>query len=118
MYDLLIRHARVVDGSGGPAFTADVGIVGERIVALNASLSEEATHIIDAAGQVLAPGFVDAHTLDDLAILRISTVPPKVCQGITTVVIGNCGFGLAPMVPEYAEAVQDYSAAVLGKDDQ
>jgi N-acyl-D-aspartate/D-glutamate deacylase len=118
MYDLLIRHARVVDGSGGPAFTADVGIVGERIVALNASLSEETTHIIDATGQVLAPGFVDAHTHDDLAILRRSTVPPKVCQGITTVVIGNCGFGLAPMVPEYAGAVQDYSAAVLGKDDQ
>ncbi len=118
MYDLLIRHARVVDGSGSPAFTADIGIVGERIVALNTSLAEEANRIIDAAGQVVAPGFVDAHTHDDLAILRRSTVPPKVCQGITTVVIGNCGFGLAPMVPAYAEAVQDYSAAVLGKDDQ
>jgi N-acyl-D-amino-acid deacylase len=118
MYDLLIRHARVVDGSGTPAFNADIGIMGKHIVAVNAHLSEDALNVIDAGGQVLAPGFVDAHTHDDLAVLRWSTVAPKVCQGITTVVIGNCGFGLAPMVPEYVEAVQEYSAAVLGKDDQ
>jgi N-acyl-D-aspartate/D-glutamate deacylase len=118
MYDLLIRHARVVDGSGTPAFTADVGIIGKHIVDVNAHLSTEALSVIDAGGQVLAPGFVDAHTHDDLAVLRWPTVHPKVCQGITTVVIGNCGFGLAPMVPAYASVVQEYAAAVLGKDDQ
>ncbi|HEY4386961.1 MAG TPA: D-aminoacylase [Ktedonobacteraceae bacterium] len=118
MYDLLIRHARVVDGSGRPAFGADVGIVKNRIVAVGTNLSEDAVQSIDAGGQVLAPGFVDAHTHDDLAVLRWSTLSPKICQGVTTVVIGNCGFGLAPMVPEYAPAVQEYSAAVLGKDDQ
>lgn len=118
MIDLLIRRARVVDGSGRPAFTADVGIVGQQIVAINAELSVEAVRIIDADGLVLAPGFVDAHTHDDLAVLRWSTVAPKVQQGITTVVIGNCGFGLAPMTPAYTNAMQEYAAAVLGKDDQ
>jgi N-acyl-D-amino-acid deacylase len=118
MYDLLIRQARVVDGTGVPAYVADVGIVGKRIVAIGVQLSEGARSIIDANGQILAPGFVDAHTHDDLAVLRWSTVPPKIRQGITTVVIGNCGFGLAPMVPEYAGAMQEYAAAVLGKDDQ
>jgi N-acyl-D-amino-acid deacylase len=118
MYDLLIRQARVVDGSDAPAFVADVGIVGKHIVAIGAHLSEEALDVIEANGQVLAPGFVDAHTHDDLAVLRWSTVPPKVCQGITTVVIGNCGFGLAPMVAEHTTAMQEYAAAVLGKDER
>lgn len=118
MLDVLIRHAQIVDGTGAPAFNGDIGLTGDRIVAIQSQLTAEARHIFDAKGQVVAPGFVDAHTHDDLAILRWSTVPPKVRQGITTLVIGNCGFGLAPMVPEHSQTVKDYSAAVLGKDDQ
>jgi N-acyl-D-amino-acid deacylase len=118
MYDLLICNARIVDGTGQSAFDADVGIVMNRIVAVGTNLSTEAVQSFDARGHVLAPGFVDVHTHDDLAVLRGFTLPPKIRQGVTTVVIGNCGFGLAPMVPEYAPAIQEYSAAVLGKDDQ
>ncbi|WP_165423342.1 N-acyl-D-amino-acid deacylase family protein [Ktedonosporobacter rubrisoli] len=117
MYDLLIQHARVVDGTGNPAFNGDVGIVGQRIVALGADLPVEAQRVIDAQGQVVAPGFIDAHTHDDLVMLRKSTLPPKVCQGVTTLVTGNCGFGMAPMVPAHMEAMKTYSAAILGKDD-
>ncbi len=117
MYDLLIRRARIVNGAGTPAFDGDIGVVGERIVALGSPLAEEAAHVIDAGGQVVAPGFVDAHTHDDLAALRQSVVSPKLQQGATTLVIGNCGFGLAPIAPAYAEAVKDYSAAVLGSDE-
>src|SRR6266700_1595696 len=118
MYDLLIRNARIIDGTGGPAFHGDIGIVGNRIVAMRSLLLEEAHSTLDAGGLVVAPGFVDAHTHDDLAVLRQSTVLPKVHQGITSVVIGNCGFGMAPVVPEHMQAVKDYAAPILGKDEQ
>ncbi len=116
MYDLLLRNARVVDGTGGPAFNADIGIVGARIVAIRSSLPEAANTVIDVGGWVVGPGFVDAHTHDDLAALRRSTILPKLHQGITSVVIGNCGFGMAPVVPEYMQAVKDYAAPILGED--
>jgi N-acyl-D-amino-acid deacylase len=118
MYDLLVKNARIVDGSGSAAFPGDIGIVGPRIVVSGSQLVEEARQIIDARGQIVAPGFVDTHTHDDLAILRGSIVPMKVQQGVTTVVIGNCGFGLAPVVPTSVEDVKRYSTAVLGEDDQ
>ncbi|HLZ62725.1 MAG TPA: D-aminoacylase [Ktedonosporobacter sp.] len=118
MYDLVIRQARIVDGSGASAFMGDIGVVGQRIAALGPHLTEEAHQVIEAGGQVVAPGFVDAHTHDDLAVLRRSIVPPKVQQGITTLVIGNCGFGLAPVTPIHSEALKTYSAAVLGEDAQ
>jgi N-acyl-D-aspartate/D-glutamate deacylase len=118
MYDLLIKQALIVDGSGRAAYHSDLGIVGSRIAALGPELTNEARRIIDAQGLVAAPGFVDAHTHDDLVILRDSVVPMKVQQGVTTAVIGNCGFGLAPLVPQHAAAVKSYSAAVLGADEQ
>jgi N-acyl-D-amino-acid deacylase len=118
MYDLIIRAARVIDGTGGAALTGDLAIAGERIVALGARLEGEARGEIDARGWTLAPGFIDAHTHDDLMVLRRAVVPPKVQQGLTTLVIGNCGFGLAPMHPSHMAAMQTASAAVLGEDEQ
>lgn len=116
MYDLCIVNATIVDGSGKPAYKSDIGIVGERIVALGPQLAPEARSVLDGEGLVVAPGFVDAHTHDDLAILRGGGVPMKVQQGVTTVVTGNCGFSLAPLVPEHADEVRSYSEAVLGED--
>jgi N-acyl-D-amino-acid deacylase len=118
MYDLLIRAARIIDGTGGPAYDGDIGIIGEQIVALGAQLDGEAHQMIEAGGMVAAPGFIDAHTHDDLVVLRNVVALPKVHQGATSLVIGNCGFGVAPMVPEHREAMRDYSAAVLGEDDE
>ena len=118
MYDLLIRAARVVDGTGKPAFPGNLGIVGERIVALGTHLAGEAHQVLEAAGRVVAPGFIDAHTHDDLVVLRHAVALPKVQQGVTSLVIGNCGFGMAPVVPAHAEALKRYSAAVLGEDEQ
>ena len=118
MYDLIIRTASIIDGTGNPAFVGDVGIIGERIAGLGAHLEGETHSEIDASGWVIAPGFIDAHTHDDLMVLRRAVAPPKVHQGITTLVIGNCGFGMAPMVPAYGEAMKMASAAVLGEDDQ
>lgn len=117
MYDLLIRGARILDGTGALAFSGDIGIVDGRIAALGAHLDEEARAIFEARGQAVSPGFIDAHTHDDLAVLRDGIVPAKIQQGATTLVIGNCGFSMAPTFPPYMEAIKNYSAAVLGEDE-
>lgn len=118
MYDLLIRDASIVDGTGNPAYRADIGVVGERIVEIRAGLAGDAREIIDAGGRVMSPGFIDAHTHDDLALLRRGLVEAKMQQGVTTAVIGNCGFGLAPVSAAYSDAVRDYAAPVLGEDGE
>ena len=96
-YDVLIRNAFIVDGTGAPRFRGDVGIQGERIARVGDLQSAQATLEIDAAGLVLAPGFIDAHTHDDRLMLSGGDMAPKVSQGITTVIGGNCGVSLAPM---------------------
>jgi N-acyl-D-amino-acid deacylase len=117
MYDLLIRTAQIVNGSGKPAFAGDIGIIGERIVATGSCLEGDAQRVIEADNQVVSPGFIDAHTHDDMIIMRQRIALPKVHQGITTLVIGNCGFGMAPMAPQHMQEMQNYASAVLGKDD-
>src|SRR5579883_1721878 len=97
MYDLLIRNAQIVDGTGGPAFEGDLALVDRRIVAVGTHLEGEAHTLLEAEGLVVAPGFIDAHTHDDLAVTRQGVVEAKVQQGITSLVLGNCGFGVAPM---------------------
>ncbi len=86
----------VVDGSGAAGFTADVALAEGRIAAVEPSLEGEADEVIEGAGRVLAPGFIDVHTHDDRAALDAAASFPKVSQGVTTVVVGNCGVSLAP----------------------
>jgi N-acyl-D-amino-acid deacylase len=87
--DLIIRHGRVVDGTGNPAFFADVGIAGGKIVAVG-NLTNQATRELDAHGMVVAPGFIDLHThADDVA--RHPRAENFLRMGVTTVVVGNCG---------------------------
>ncbi|MBR0345155.1 MAG: D-aminoacylase [Rudaea sp.] len=98
MADLIIRSAEIIDGTGKPAFAADVAIDGERVTAIGDLAGLSAREQIDAEGLTLAPGFIDAHTHDDRAILE--GAPRMLCklsQGITTVVVGNCGISLAPV---------------------
>ena len=94
-YDLVIRNASVIDGTRAPRFDADVAIRGDRIARIGALGAERATVEIDARGHVLAPGFIDAHTHDDRLLLSDPAMAPKVSQGVTTVVTGNCGISLA-----------------------
>lgn len=96
-YDVLIRNAFIVDGTGAARFRSDVGIQGERIARVGDLQTAQATLEIDGTGLVLAPGFIDAHTHDDRLMLSGGDMAPKVSQGITTVVGGNCGVSLAPM---------------------
>ncbi len=95
--DLVIRNARLIDGSGGPAQTGDLAIADDRIVALGALNGTRGAREIDAGGKALAPGFIDPHTHDDRALLSDPLMTCKVSQGVTTVVAGNCGVSLAPL---------------------
>src|SRR5687767_15424559 len=95
-YDLVIRNATVIDGTRAPGFPADIGIRGGRITRIG-EVSANGAPAIDATGLVAAPGFIDAHTHDDRLMLSGGDMAPKVSQGVTTVVGGNCGVSLAPM---------------------
>jgi N-acyl-D-aspartate/D-glutamate deacylase len=100
LYDLLIAKARLIDGSGGPSRKGDLAVRGDRIarIAEPGSIDPAAAgRVIDAARLVLAPGFVDSHTHDDFAVISDPAMRPKVTQGVTTVVIGNCGISGAPI---------------------
>jgi N-acyl-D-amino-acid deacylase len=96
-FDLLIRHASVVDGTGEPRFDADIGIRGDRIARIGDLSAARGATEIDLAGRIAAPGFIDAHTHDDRLMLSHPAMAPKVSQGVTTVIGGNCGVSLAPM---------------------
>ena len=90
-YDLLVRNARVIDGTGNPWFRADVAVKGGRIAGIGKFPSASADRVIDAAGRVLAPGFIDVHTHIEGDIEKIPRTDNFLLDGVTTVVTGNCG---------------------------
>ena len=106
-YDLLLTGGDVVDGLGGPRRRADVGIRDGRIAAVGAGLdaAPDAAARIDATGRVVAPGFVDAHSHSDLTVLSDGRCRSKLAQGVTTELVGNCGFGPFPVSPPLRDAV-------------
>lgn len=96
--DWVITNARILDGSGAPAYTADLGIAGGKIAAIgDLSAHTQAAQYVDAQGQILAPGFIDVHTHDDIQVIRTPNMLPKISQGITTVIVGNCGISASPV---------------------
>ncbi|HEX9723251.1 MAG TPA: amidohydrolase family protein [Vicinamibacteria bacterium] len=111
--DLVIRHGRILDGTGGPERQADVAIAAGRIHAVSASLKHlEADEVMDAAGLVVAPGFVDIHSHGDLVLAwpsdkRLSLLEGRLAQGITTEVVGNCGLGASPLFGHGKELLPD-----------
>ncbi len=108
VFDLLIRHGTVIDGTGRPGVAADVGISGGRITAMTSGLEGEAACDIDASGRIVAPGFIDAHTHSDFTLLSAPGADSKVRQGITTEVVGNCGFSPAPVAPQTLGLLKEY----------
>ncbi|MER6773577.1 D-aminoacylase [Streptomyces bacillaris] len=116
MLDHLIRRGTVVDGTGGPAYTADVGLRGGRIavIAEPGTVTEEAVTGEDADGLVLAPGFVDPHTHYDAQLFWDPYATPSMNHGVTTVAGGNCGFTLAPLHPDRPEDA-DYTRRMMAR---
>ncbi|MFB6845989.1 amidohydrolase family protein [Streptomyces sp. NPDC056373] len=113
MLDHVIRGATVVDGTGAPAFTADVGIRDGRIAVLG-TVTEEARSAEDATGLVLTPGFVDPHTHYDAQLFWDPYATPSLNHGVTTVAGGNCGFTLAPLHPDRPEDA-DYTRRMMSR---
>lgn len=93
----LIRNARVLDGTGAAPEELDVAVDSGVIAVIGPALAYDAANVVDATGLVLAPGFIDAHTHDDLSLLRDPMALAKISQGVTTVVTGNCGISAAPV---------------------
>jgi N-acyl-D-aspartate/D-glutamate deacylase len=100
MYDLIIKNGTIIDGSGLPAYKADLGIQGDRIAAIG-QLDGPATTTVDAAGRAVAPGFIDPHTHFDAQLLWDGCARPALEHGITTIVPGNCSLSLAPLKAEH-----------------
>jgi N-acyl-D-amino-acid deacylase len=101
-FDLVILDAIILDGTGGPAWRGDLGIVGDTITAVGSISPEQGSHVIETSGLHVAPGFIDIHTHSDDSIVAYPSADSRVRQGVTTEVTGNCGYSAAPM--EGAEA--------------
>jgi N-acyl-D-aspartate/D-glutamate deacylase len=120
MYDLVIRNGTVIDGTGLPAYRADVGLSGDRIAAIG-RIREKGKEELDAAGRVVTPGFIDGHTHMDAQVFWDPIGSCSCWHGVTTAVMGNCGFTLAPGAPEQRDMIlsniiraEDISADAIG----
>ena len=103
-FDLIIRNGTVVDGTGLPQYRADVGVSGDRIAAIG-RIRERGKEEIDATGQVVSPGFIDGHTHMDAQVFWDPIGSCSCWHGVTTAVMGNCGFTLAPGAPEQRDMI-------------
>ncbi len=110
MDDIVIRGGQVVDGSGAPGRVADVVIRDGRVAAIEPGHVGPARRVIDARGRVVSPGFVDVKTHSDWTLPLNPRAESKVRQGVTTEVIGHCGFSVAPVLPGRVELLRDYLA--------
>jgi N-acyl-D-amino-acid deacylase len=110
MHDVVVSGADVIDGAGAPARRADVSVGDGRISAIGHDLGE-ARRVIDAKGQIVAPGFIDIHSHSDFTLPVNQRAESKVRQGVTTEVVGNCGFSVAPALPGRVETLSQYLGA-------
>lgn len=120
MFDIIIRGGTIVDGTGAARFTSDIGIVDGAITEVAATIVGEAAEEIDAAGKLVTPGFIDLHTHYDGQVSWDTLLEPSSGHGVTTVVVGNCGVGFAPVRPgreewlvQLMEGVEDIPGTAL-----
>lgn len=113
MLDLILRNGDVIDGTAKPRFRADIGIRNGRIAAIG-EITEAAREEIDVTGKVITPGFIDVHTHMDAQLLWDPYATPSCLHGFTTVIAGNCGFGITPLVDGSREYIQGMLSRVEG----
>ncbi len=106
MYDVILQNGCIVDGTGSPWYRADVGIAADRIAAIGRNLEGGAAREIDASGLMVAPGFIDLHSHSDVTVLVNPRVESLVRQGITTQIVGHCGFSVAPVLAEHRDEIR------------
>ena len=97
VFDLIISNASVINGSGLPAQVQDIAIIDDRIANIGNLAGATSKQRINAEGLVLAPGFIDVHTHDDIEVIRNPSMECKLSQGVTTVIVGNCGISATPV---------------------
>ena len=114
-FDLVIRNAKIVDGSGNPWYKADVGLVGERIGKIGRI--DEGRIVIDAERLVAGPGFIDTHSHSDLILIAEPEAKEKIMQGVTTEVVGQDGLGEAPVSDETLKDWRRYLSGLNGDPD-
>jgi N-acyl-D-amino-acid deacylase len=114
MFDLVLTGGRVIDGSGSPAVPVDVGIEGDRITALGMLGQAESRQRLDVTGNVVCPGFIDAHVHGDLAVLADPLHEPAIRQGVTTYILGQDGVAMAPGSAATLEHMRRYTAGFSG----
>ena len=112
MLDLKITGGQVIDGTGAPARRADVGVTGDRVTTVGDLAAEPAGRTIDAAGRTVTPGFIDMHSHSDWRLWGNRRAESKIRQGVTTEVVGNCGFSPAPVSDEYRSEMQGFALYV------
>lgn len=98
MFDVVFANGKIIDGTGQPAYRADVGVKGDRILAIGDLSNSDSAERIDTTGLFVTPGFIDVHTHSDAVLLADGRADSQVCQGVTSEVIGQCGFSFAPVV--------------------
>ena len=108
MHDILIRGGTLLDGTGSAGVSADIAIAGDTIAAIGPRIDEPARTTIDASGLAVAPGFIDIKTHSDFTLPINPKAESKVRQGVTTEIIGHCGFSVAPALPGKVELLKDY----------
>ena len=96
-FDFVIRGGTILDGTGAPAWQADIGLVGDTITAIGSIGPEQGMRVLEASGLHISPGFIDIHSHSDDGILRYPTADSRARQGVTTEVTGQCGFSVAPL---------------------
>jgi N-acyl-D-amino-acid deacylase len=118
MFDLLITGGLVYDGCGAAPVPADLGITGGRIAAVGRLEGAQAARTLSVPGMAVSPGFIDAHSHADLSLLTAPDAEPKLRQGVTTELVGQCGLGTAPTTPDTVEAWRKSLVGVLGSQPE
>ena len=117
MFDVILRNARILDGSGNPWFRGDVGIQGDTIVKVGRVEIDDAARTIDCGGQIVSPGFIDMHTHADVMLLAEPRHEGKIYQGVTTDLLGQDGLSYAPVSPQTLQVLRRHLAALNGNPD-